>query len=307
MANSGKYLHPFTDWGFKRLFGSEVNKDLLIDFLNQLLPSHHQIQDLNFARNEQVGRNEYDRRAIFDLFCVSPSGERFIVEMQKAKQAYFKDRSVFYATFPISEQAPQGDWDYKLEPVYLVGILDFVFDEDKDDSRVMHCVQLKDQINRVFYDKLMFIYLEMPKFTKTEAELETLTDKWLYVLKHLPELTDRPAKLQERVFSRLFELAEIGKFNRTERALYEESLKVYRDLTNVIGTSFIEGKVEGIEEGKEIGRAEGVEIGRAEGVEIGERKKALETARKALRKNLSVDDIAEMTGLTEAEIEALRE
>jgi predicted transposase/invertase (TIGR01784 family) len=291
MTTTGKYLHPFTDWGFKRLFGSELGKELLIDFLNSLLPSQHQIQELTFARNEQVGRNEYDRRAIFDLFCVSPSGERFIVEMQKAKQTYFKDRSVFYATFPISEQAPKGDWDFKLEPVYLVGILDFVFAEDKNDNEVIHTVQLKDQINRVFYDKLMFIYLEMPKFTKTEAELQTLTDKWLYVLKHLPELTDRPAKLQERVFSRLFELAEVGKFNRTERALYEESLKVYRDLTNVVDTAKTEGKAEGIEEG----------------IEIGERKKAQNVARYLLQANMPLDFIVGATGLSETEIEALRD
>jgi predicted transposase/invertase (TIGR01784 family) len=299
MTTTGKYLHPFTDWGFKRLFGSELGKELLIDFLNSLLPPHHQIQDLSFARNEQVGRNEYDRRAIFDLFCVSPSGERFIVEMQKAKQNYFKDRSVFYATFPIQEQAPRGEWDYQLEPVYLVGILDFVFAEDKDDAKVIHTIQLKGQINRVFYDKLTFIYLEMPKFTKTEDELKTLTDKWLYVLKHLPELTDRPARLQERVFSRLFDIAAIGNFNRTERALYEDSLKVYRDLTNVIDTSFTDGEAKGREEGREEGLVEGREEGRTE--------KTLEFARKALAKNMPLADIAELTGLSEAELEALRD
>jgi predicted transposase/invertase (TIGR01784 family) len=286
MGNTGRYFHPFTDWGFKRLFGSEMSKDLLMDFLNQLLPPHHQIRELSFARNEQVGRNEYDRRAIFDLFCVSPSGERFIVEMQKAKQTYFKDRSVFYATFPIQEQAPVGDWNYKLEPVYLIGILDFVFAEGKDDNEVIHRIQLKDQFHRVFYDKLMFIYLEMPKFTKTEAELENLTDKWLYVLKHLPELTDRPAKLQERVFARLFEIAELGKLDRNERALYEESLKVYRDLTNVIDTSFSEGKTEGRVEGRE--------------------EKTLEIVREGFRENLPTSVLARLTGLSEIEIEALR-
>ncbi len=287
----GKYLHPFTDWGFKRLFGSELGKELLIDFLNQLLPQEHQIRDLTFARNEQVGRNEYDRRAVFDLFCVSPSGERFIVEMQKAKQNYFKDRSVFYATFPIQEQAPRGEWNYQLEPVYLIGILDFVFAEDKHDTEVIHRVQLKDQINRVFYDKLTFIYLEMPKFNKTEAELATLTDKWLYVLKHLSELTDRPAKLQERVFSRLFDIAEVGNLNRTERALYEESLKVYRDLTNVLDTSFSDGEACGIEKGREAGRME----------------RTLEVAREGLQNNVPIAVIAQLTGLSEAEIEALRD
>jgi len=314
----GKYLNPFTDFGFKKLFGSEPNKDLLIDFLNQLLPPQHQIQDLTYARNEQMGRNEFDRRAVFDLFCTSPSGERFIVEMQRAKQNYFKDRSVFYATFPIQEQAPRGDWDYKLTPVYLVGILDFVFAEDAGDTEVCHRVQLKDQLNRVFYEKLMLIYLEMPKFSKTEEELETAFDKWLYVLKHLPELTSRPAKLQEKVFLRLFDAAEIGRFNRAERAQYEESLKVYRDLKNVIDTAAQEAEVRGITKGVEIGRAEGVEIGRAEGVEIGraegveigraegERKKTQEIARQLLQQGMPPDLIAGITGLSKQEIEALR-
>ena len=278
MTITEKYVNPFTDFGFKKLFGSEPNKDLLIDFLNQLLPPQHQIQELTYARNEQVGRNEFDRRAIFDLFCTSPSGERFIVEMQRAKQNYFKDRNVFYATFPIQEQAPRGDWNYQLAPVYLVGILDFVFAEDKDDTEVCHRVQLKDQINRVFYEKLTLIYLEMPKFTKTEDELETPFDKWLYVLKHLPRLTERPAKLQERVFARLFEAAEIARFNRTELELYEDSVKVYRDLKNVIDTAKDDG-------GKE---------------------KALEIARKALAKNYSLAEIAELTGLSEEEIENLK-
>jgi predicted transposase/invertase (TIGR01784 family) len=283
MALQEKYLNPFTDFGFKKLFGSEPNKDLLIDFLNQLLPPQHQIQDLTYVRNEMLGDTVLDRGAVFDLYCVSPSGERFIVEMQKAKQLYFKDRSVFYATWPIREQAQRGDaWDFKLAAVYLVGILDFVFVEDKDDTEVCHRVQLKDQVNRVFYDKLTLIYLEMPKFRKTEAELETTYDKWLYVLKHLPRLTDRPAKLQERVFSKLLEAAEIGKFNREEMAEYENSLKHYRDMKNVIDTARVDGRNEGRNE------------------------KAIEVARKALEKNLPLTDIAELTGLSEEEIEVLR-
>jgi predicted transposase/invertase (TIGR01784 family) len=299
MALQEKYLNPFTDFGFKKLFGSEPNKDLLIDFLNQLLPPHHQIRELTYSQNEQLGASEMDRKAIFDLYCTSPSGERFIVEMQKAKQNYFKDRSVYYATFPIREQEQRGEWNFKLEAVYLVGILDFVFAEDKDDNEVCHRVQLKDQENRVFYDKLTFIYLEMPKFRKTEAELETAFDKWLYVLKHLPELTDRPAKLQERVFAKLFQAAEIGRFNREEMAQYEQSLKYYRDLKNVIDTAAMEAKVEGREEG----RAEGLVEGRMEG----EMKKALETARKLLQKNMPLSDIADVTGLSEEEIAALQQ
>mgnify|MGYP001945060718 CR=1 FL=1 len=146
----------------------------LISFLNTLLPEQHQIESLQYTRNEQQGAGQLDRKAIFDLSCMSPSGERFIVELQKAKQNYFKDRSVYYATFPIQEQAKRGDWDYKLSAVYTVGILDFTFEEDrqKNDREVLHSVQLKNQHGKVFYDKLTFIYLTLPNFEKRLDELK---------------------------------------------------------------------------------------------------------------------------------------
>ena len=236
-----RYINPLTDFGFKKLFGSEPNKVLLIDFLNQILPDKHKIKDLNYSRNEQMGLNELDRKAIFDLYCIGESGERFIVEIQKAKQNYFKDRSIYYSSFPIQEQAQKGDWDYKLEPVYTVGILDFIFDDHKSEEEILHLVELKNQKCEVFYDKLKFIYIELPKFKKKEEELETQFDKWLYVFRHLSQLQDRPQKLQDKIFEKLFESAEIAKFTPEEREAYEESLKYYRDIKNVVDTSREEG------------------------------------------------------------------
>ncbi|MEO0648613.1 MAG: Rpn family recombination-promoting nuclease/putative transposase, partial [Cyanobacteria bacterium J06650_10] len=185
-----------------------------------------------------------DRKAIFDIYCKSESGERFIVEIQKAKQNFFKDRSVYYATFPIQEQAQKGIWDYRLSPVYTVGILDFVFDEHKGDDTIVHTVELKNQKCEVFYDKLKFIYLELPKFKKTVEQLETHFDKWLYLLKHLSELSDPPEALQESRFSKLFEVAEIANFSPEEQDAYEDSLKYYRDIKNVVDTSKKEGREE---------------------------------------------------------------
>ncbi len=123
-----KYLNPFTDFGFKKLFGEEASKPQLLDFLNALLPAHAQIQDLSFKNTEKLGWRAEDRKAIYDIYCVGVSGERFIVELQQAKQKFFKDRTVFYSTFPIQEQAEQGQWDYRLQAVYCVGVLDFTFD-----------------------------------------------------------------------------------------------------------------------------------------------------------------------------------
>jgi predicted transposase/invertase (TIGR01784 family) len=276
-----KYINPLTDFGFKKLFGTAPNKILLIDFLNQILPERHRIMDLSYSRNEHLGLNELDRKAIFDLYCIGENGERFIVEMQKAKQNFFKDRSIYYASFPIQEQAGKGEWDYRLEPVYSVGILDFIFDDHKSDSELLHTVALKNQRCEVFYDKLNFIYIELPKFKKSEDELETQFDQWLYVFRHLSKLQDRPLKLQDSVFQKLFEAAEIAKFSPEERDAYEDSLKYYRDLKNVVDTSREEGIQEGIEQ------------------------RNFEIARKMKDKGMSNAEIAELTGLTETEINDL--
>ena len=245
MSLKDKYINPLTDFGFKKLFGIEPNKELLIDFLNQLLPAIHKVKNLSYTRNEQLGDNKHERKAIFDLYCESQSGEKFIVEVQKAKQNFFKDRSVYYSTFPIQEQAQKGNWDFKLSAVYTIGILDFVFDEHKNQDQILHTVKLKDQKGTIFFDKLTYIYIELPKFQKTEKQLHNQFEKWLYVLRHLANLQNRPKVLQEKIFLKLFEVAEIASFSAEEKVQYEESLKYYRDLKNVVDTSREEGLKEG--------------------------------------------------------------
>jgi len=245
-----RYINPLTDFGFKRLFGTEPNKNLLIDFLNVILPPQHRVKDLTYRSTENLGNTPLDRRAVFDLYCQSEKGEKFIVEMQKAKHNYFKDRSIYYASFPIQDQAEKGDWNYKLDPVYTIGILDFVFDEDKNDDSFLHIVELKDQNCKIFYEKLKFIYLELPKFKKTIDQLTDHFDKWIFLLKHLPDLEEPPLPLQENVFMQLFEVAQIASFSQAERESYENSLKYYRDMNGVIETAREEGKAQGIQEGK---------------------------------------------------------
>ena len=289
---TGRYVNPYTDFGFKLLFGTPVNKDLLIGFLNALFRGEQEITDVTYLNAEQLGRAEWDRKAVFDVYCENVKGERFIVEMQKARQKYFKDRSVFYSTFPIREQAKVGDWDYELKSVYTVGVLNFVFDEDKDDEEYYHHeVKLMDVGRKeVFYEKLTFIYLEMPKFRKREDELETLFDKWMFVLKNLATLLERPVALQERVFKRLFETAEIARFSESEMRDYEESLKNLRDLGNVLNTA------------KEEGRKEG----REEGIEEGEKRKSMEMALRMREDGMPLEVIAKYTGLSVEEIQNLK-
>ena len=242
-----KYINPFTDYGFKKLFGEELNKDLLLDFLNELLKEEQgQIKDLTYLKTEQLGAVDIDRKAIFDLYCENEKGEKFIVELQKTKQNFFKDRTIYYSTFPIREQAKRADWDYELKAVYTIAILDFVFDSDKDDlGKFRYDVKLTDiDTNKVFYDKLTFIYLEMPKFNKSIDELDSRFDKWLYVIKNLNKLDRIPDKLREQIFDKLFETAEIAKFTPDQIRSYEDSLKYYRDLKNFLDTAKEEGKIE---------------------------------------------------------------
>jgi len=250
-----KYISLLTDFGFKRVFGTEPNKAILIDFLNTLLPDYHHIRDLTFKNTEKLGNTPIDRKAIFDIYCQADNGDRFIVEIQKAKQNFFKDRSVYYSTFPIQEQALQGEWDFNLTPVYTVGVLDFIFDDHKDDDTIVHLVQLRNQNGEIFYDKLKFIYIELPKFKKTIDQLETHLDKWLFILRNLANLTDPPPEpLQETAFSELFEVAAIANFSRLEQDSYQNSLKYYRDMNNVVDTARQEGVKKGLEQGIEEGR-----------------------------------------------------
>lgn len=251
-----KYINPYTDFGFKLLFGTAMNKELLISFLNALLFKEETVKDVTYLNAEHLDTQEYDRRAVFDVYCENEKGEKFLVEMQRGEQQFFKDRSVYYATFPIREQSQRGKWDYELKAVYIIGILNFTFN-DTDGDYFHHEVKLVDlYTHKVFYDKLTFIYLEMPKFNKKEDELESMFDKWLFVLRNLSSLFERPRALQNRVFDRLFEAAEIAKFNPKELGEYWESLKNFRDWYSVMSTQLKKGREEGLKEGLEQGRKE---------------------------------------------------
>ncbi len=289
-----KYINPFTDYGFKKLFGEELNKDLLLDFLNELLKEEQgQIKEITYLKTEHLGLTELDRKAIFDLYCENERGEKFIVELQKSKQNFFKDRTVYYSTFPIREQAKRADWNYELKAVYTIAILDFVFEADKNEpDKFRYDVKLKDiETNKVFYDKLTFIYLEMPKFKKTIEQLETRFDKWLYVISNLNKLDRIPESLREQIFEKVFETAEIAKFTYDQVLSYEDSLKYYRDLKNSLDTAREEGEMKG--------EIKGIIKGKIEG--------KIEVARNMLSMNVSTDIIMQATGLSEEEIKKIRD
>ena len=296
-----RYISLLTDFGFKRIFGTAMNKDLLICFLNSLFNGRQVVKAVSYLNPEHVGDVYTDRRAIFDGYCEGENGEKFIVEMQNAYQTYFKDRALFYSTFPIREQAPKGsEWDFNLNHVYTVALLNFNMNEDAfDKEKIRHHVQLCDTAtHKVFYDKLEYIYVEIAKFNKPLEELDTLYEKWLYALKNLYKLTQRPKELCDKVFDRLFEEAEIAKFTPQEMREYETSKMAYRDIKNSVDTA----KREGIAEGMEKGMKQGMEKGIKQGMNL----RSLEIARKMLAKGMDDASVMDMTGLTAEEIKLLK-
>ena len=279
-----RYISLLTDFGFKRIFGTDPNKELLINFLNSLFDGEEVIKDVKYLNSENVGDVYTERKAIFDVYCENEKGEKFIVEMQNAYQTYFKDRSLFYSTFPIREQAPKGsDWNFCLKKVYVVALLNYkMSDEAFDSSDTIHTIALMDtKTNKVFNAKLMFKYVEVGRFDKTDEELTSLSDKWMYVLKNLSRLDNRPAALREKIFSKLFAAASVARFTPTELREYEDSLKAYRDIKNSLDTA----KEEGREEGRE--------------------QRNIEIAKKMLAAGMDIDIIINMTELSKDEIEKL--
>jgi len=282
VERNGKYINPFTDYGFKRLFGEEPSKDLLLDFLNELLGEREgKITELTYQPPENLPVTVGNRKAIFDIYCTNEKGERFIVEMQKVEQQYFKDRMLFYSTFPIQIQAKNKgkDWNFKLKHVYAIGILDFSFKEDQPDpNKYRYDAKITEiETGEVFYDKLTFTYLSMEKFNKGLDDLETKFEKWLYIIKNLNKLDRIPEKLKEDIFLKFFQIAEIAQLKDVEYQEYEASLNAYRDIKNSVDWAHEKGKIEG----------------KSEVVWIMD------------DKGFSLEEISEMTGLTAEEVKRI--
>ena len=324
-----RYISLLTDFGFKRIFGTKPNKDLLIDFLNSLFDGEQVITDVRFLNSEHVGDVYAERKAIFDVYCENEHGEKFIVEMQNAFQQFFKDRSLYYSTYPIREQAPKGmSWDFQLKTVYTIAILNFDLREPAFDERdINHDVALMDiKTHRIFSAKLRYKYVEVAKFNKTADELATPYEKWLFVLKNLSRLDKRPASLKEKIFHKLFDEAQIARFTPKELHEYEDSLKAYRDIQNSIDTALrdgiekgradglrigmeqglAQGREQGLAQGREQGLAQGREQGLAQGLAQGREQGRIEAmaslVRNMLGNGMTVEQVARLTQLTEDEV-----
>ena len=305
-----RYIDPMVDWSFKRLFGSEVNKDILIEFLKVIFPEH-EIEDITYIPAEQLGIMEDDRKAVFDVICRTKKGEEFIVEMQCATQKHFFERALYYTSFPIMKQGKKAqrdvesgirkEWNYELDGVYFLGVLNFRYE---DDDLIEHRYLLREATTgKTMTDKLKFVFIEVEKFSKGVDELTTDFDKWLYILKNLSKLLERPAALRDRIFSRLFDVAEYASLDNIDKQNYVKAMTTARDTHNQIEYAKETGLEEGLSKGREEGRAEG----RAEGLEEGREEGRYDMILKMVQNDLPIQTICEITGLSLEEVTKLKD
>jgi predicted transposase/invertase (TIGR01784 family) len=285
VSNVGKYIDPLVDFAFKKIFGTEPNKDLLIAFLNAVFRGRKHIVDLVFNKNEHPGDLKHEGSAIFDLLCTGEKGEQILIEVQRARQARFKERALFYTSRLISEQAPKGGrtaWGYNISEVYLIALMEDFTLEDAPKSQYLHDICLCNRdTGEVFYNKLGYTFIELSKFDRTEDSLETDLEKWFYVLKNMSKMDKIPVYFRKPIFEKLFEIAEYSNLTKEEKTMYDQSMKYKWDNENVMEYAVTTAKAEG------------------------EHKKALEVALKMKKEGFSIDQIAKFTDLSAEEIEQL--
>ena len=261
----GKFINPFTDFGFKHIFGREMDKDILIEFLNDLLEGEYTIMDLRIMNNERLPETEQGRKVIFDIHCETDKGERIIIEMQNREQPHFKDRALYYLSHSVVEQGIKGTWDYELAAVYGVFFLNFTLDEEnrpnnnRNEGKFRRDIVLADrETGQVFNPKFRQIYIELPRFNKEEEECETDFERWIYLLKHMDTLERMPFKARKAVFDKLLEVADVANLSKEERIQYDEALKRYRDYKNTIDYAEEKGILKGKESTARNMKAEGI-------------------------------------------------
>ena len=288
-----QFINPFTDMGFKKIFGQEITKDLLIDFLNDLLIGEREITDIQFLDKEQLGVTEEDRSLIYDVYCETVTGEKIIVEMQNKSQPFFKDRALYYLSNAIARQGEKGTtWKYEVKAVYGVFFMNFHLEQGVEAMR-RDIILANKETHKLFSDKMRFIFLELPSFKKEEEECDNDFERWIYVLKNMETLNRLPFKAQKSVFKKLEQIVDIASMSKADRIKYDESIKKYRDTLAVMSGQWLEGKAEGLQEGE----TRGLLKGKAEGIqEVGKNMKAM---------GMSDKQIAAATGLSEEVIKSL--
>jgi len=287
-----KFVDPKTDIAFKKIFGNDAHKSILIEFLNEILELDYPIESVEISDTYQPPKIYGLKSTSLDIKAKDQSKREFLIEMQVAKETWFSKRAIYYSSKAYGQQLAIGGNYQELKPVIFLGILDFTaFDHESHLSRYL---LLNKETKQHDLKDLEFNFIELKKFNKSENELETVADKWIYFIQqaikldHIPENTDTPA------LRLAYEVAAQHQWTSEELEIYEaQEMEIYRS-QNILQTARTEGLEYGLQQGRQEGRQEG------------EKLKALEIAKGMLKKGLDLQTISELTALTQKEIENCR-
>ena len=312
MSCKFKYADLLDDDVFKLVFGRESTKDVMIEFLNQVIPDR-KIEDLEFIDKEMHPVERDSKGSVYDMFCKTDDGSRIIVEVQRRKQPFYPERAIYYSTFQIQRQVEAGAEYYDFLPVYVVNILNFRMNENEVSSDVKTVYRLyEENTHHLLTDRVTFIFLDLSKFCKNIDELDgNILEGMYFCFKNMAWLENRPAALKHEVFTKIFAVTELYNMDKQTRDKVLDKMTTERDLRNQIAWARQEAIEEGIAEGRAVGlakgRAEGLAKGLAEGraeglaegIAEGQQTKAVEIARKLVATGMSKADAAAFVGISQ--------
>ena len=288
------FLDPTNDYAFKKIFGNEQRKDILISFLNSILQlsDDEQIVNVTLLNPFQAPHIQGAKETILDVRCQDQKGHYYIVEMQVIPEAFFDKRVLYYASKAYASQLNQAETYKKLKPVIFLGILNFTFSQDTRaiSTHVLHNVRTQDNLIK----DIRFTFAELPKFDKQENALKTIEDKWLYFLKYAKTLKAIPSVIQEAAIREAFEVLDRENWDEDTLALYEYRAIEKQKAANQVRHSYDKGK----KQGEQIGLEKGEQIGLEKGREKGREEEKLALAKKLLMAEHPPASVAELTDLS---------
>jgi predicted transposase/invertase (TIGR01784 family) len=249
----------FTDWAFKRVFGSEGGEPLLMallnDFLSRVLPC--KITSIKYLPTEVLGATPTSKKVIFDVFCEDENGNKYLIEMQKHKIGNAGDRLRLYMARIKSESVKAGSKSYKLPSAFFIGFLNYKRNESEFyfTEECWFNLQTKEIANK----KDFHVFVELPKFGKQASECSSFRDKIIFLFKNLHVIDERPENFKERLFDRIFDMLEISKLEREDLMAYWDGFEDIDEEQLAIDCAVEEAKLESIEQTTQTMLAEGLD------------------------------------------------
>ena len=253
-----KFLDPKNDVAFKKIFGTEKNKDILIHFLNDMLVFKEQkpIVDVSFLKTVQDPDISSKKTSVVDVLCTDQDKNTYVVEMQVASHSGFEKRAQYYASKAYTSQANKGGEYHHLKEVIFIAISDFIMFPDKEAYKSDHVILDRDSYENDLKD-FSFTFIELPKFNIDIDHLSNMTQKWCYFFKHA-ETTSMEDMLKlisgDEILEKAYKVLDSVLWNDDELRTYNQTEKYegayHASMAQKFDEGKIEGKIEGIEEGK---------------------------------------------------------